>query len=158
MVLLLNVNESPPFSQPSPDTETWTIFSKDQIPKVLQEFSSISSCAGNVTEIPFVDESSERELLSLLGDWYEPESIESLFSTMPSDAVFFSLLCLPMLFSFLISFAPRCPQRSALSVLLFYYGTPRCCLMSLVPSDLQLFQYLLRLLWPHMLLTVDTTL
>ena len=43
-----------------------------------------------VTEIPFVDESSERELLSLLGDWYEPESIESLFSPFPSDAVFFS--------------------------------------------------------------------
>ena len=45
---------------------------------------------GNVTEIPFVDESSEWELLSLLGDWYEPESTESLFSSMPSDAVFFS--------------------------------------------------------------------
>jgi len=43
-----------------------------------------------VTEIPFVDESTERELLSLLGDWYEPESIESLFSSSPSDAVFFS--------------------------------------------------------------------
>jgi len=45
---------------------------------------------GNVTEIPFVDEDTERELLSLLGDWYEPKSIESLFSSMPSDAVFFS--------------------------------------------------------------------
>ena len=45
---------------------------------------------GNVTEIPFVDESSERELLSLLGDWDEPKSIESLFSPLPSDAVFFS--------------------------------------------------------------------
>ena len=45
---------------------------------------------GNVMEIPFVDESSERELLLLLGDWYEPESIESVFSSMPSDAVFFS--------------------------------------------------------------------
>ena len=45
---------------------------------------------GNVTEIPFVDESTERELLSLLGDWYEPKSIESLFPSMPSDAVFFS--------------------------------------------------------------------
>ena len=43
-----------------------------------------------VTEIPFVDEDTERELFSLLGDWYEPESIESLFSSMPSDAVFFS--------------------------------------------------------------------
>ena len=43
-----------------------------------------------VTEIPLVDEDTERELLSLLGDWYEPESIESLFSSMPSDAVFFS--------------------------------------------------------------------
>jgi len=45
---------------------------------------------GNVTEIPFVDESTKRELLSLLGDWYKPESIESLFSSMPSNAVFFS--------------------------------------------------------------------
>ena len=44
----------------------------------------------SVTEIPFVDEGTEWELLSLLGDWYEPESIESLFSSMPSDAVFFS--------------------------------------------------------------------
>ena len=43
-----------------------------------------------VTEIPFVDESTEWKLLSLLGDWYEPESIESIFSSMPSDAVFFS--------------------------------------------------------------------
>jgi len=43
-----------------------------------------------VTEIPLVDEDTERELFSLLGDWYEPESIESLFSSMPSDAVFFS--------------------------------------------------------------------
>jgi len=45
---------------------------------------------GNVTEIPFVDEDTERELFSLLGDWYKPERIESLFSSMPSDAVFFS--------------------------------------------------------------------
>jgi len=45
---------------------------------------------GNVTEIPFIDEDTKRELFSLLGDWYEPESIESLFSSMPSDAVFFS--------------------------------------------------------------------
>jgi len=42
------------------------------------------------TEFPFVDESTEWELLSLLGDWYEPESIESLFPSMPSDVVFFS--------------------------------------------------------------------
>jgi len=45
---------------------------------------------GNVTEIPFVDESSEWELLSLLGDWYEPESFESIFSSIASNAVFFS--------------------------------------------------------------------
>jgi len=45
---------------------------------------------GNVIEIPLVDEDTERELFSLLGDWYEPESIESLFSSSPSDAVFFS--------------------------------------------------------------------
>jgi len=44
----------------------------------------------DVTEIPLVDEDTERELLLLLGDWYEPESTESLFSSMPSDAVFFS--------------------------------------------------------------------
>jgi len=45
---------------------------------------------GNVTEIPFVDEDTEQELFLLLGDWYEPKSIEFLFSSMPSDAVFFS--------------------------------------------------------------------
>ena len=45
---------------------------------------------GVVTEIPFVDEDTKRELFSLLGDWYKPESTESLFSSMPSDAVFFS--------------------------------------------------------------------
>jgi len=45
---------------------------------------------GNVTEIPFMDESSERELLLLLGDWYEPESFESIFSSIASDALFFS--------------------------------------------------------------------
>jgi len=46
---------------------------------------------GNVTEIPFVDESSERELLSLLGDWYEPNL-----------SILFSLLLLPMLSFFLL--------------------------------------------------------
>jgi len=45
---------------------------------------------GNVTEIPFMDESSKRELLSLFSDWYEPESFESVFSSIASDAVFFS--------------------------------------------------------------------
>jgi len=49
-----------------------------------------TSRSTTVTEIPFVDESSEQELLSLLGNWYEPKSIESVFSSMPSDAVFFS--------------------------------------------------------------------
>jgi len=44
-----------------------------------------------VTEIPFVDESSKQELLSLLGDWYEPESFESIFSSTASNAVFFSI-------------------------------------------------------------------
>jgi len=43
-----------------------------------------------VTEIPFVDESSKWELLSLLGNWYEPESFESIFSSIASNAVFFS--------------------------------------------------------------------
>jgi len=45
---------------------------------------------GNVTEIPFVDESSKWELLSLLGDWYEPETFESVFSSIASNGVFFS--------------------------------------------------------------------
>jgi len=45
---------------------------------------------GNVTEIPFMDESSEWELLSLLGNWYEPETFESIFSSIAFDAVFFS--------------------------------------------------------------------
>jgi len=45
---------------------------------------------GNVIEIPIVDKSSERELLLLLGDWYEPKSFESIFSSIASDAVFFS--------------------------------------------------------------------
>jgi len=45
---------------------------------------------GNVTEIPFVDESSKWELLSLLGNWYEPKTFESVFSSIASNAVFFS--------------------------------------------------------------------
>jgi len=44
----------------------------------------------SVTEIPFVDESSEWELLSLLGDWYKPKSFNSVFSSSASNAVFFS--------------------------------------------------------------------
>jgi len=51
---------------------------------------SIRKRIGGVTEIPFVGESSKRELLSLLGNWYEPESYESIFSSIASDAVFFS--------------------------------------------------------------------
>ena len=49
-----------------------------------------------VTKIPIVDKSSEQELLSLLGNWYEPESFELL---------------------------PCSPWSFALSVLLFYCGT-----------------------------------
>jgi len=45
--------------------------------------------AAGVTEIPYVDESSEWELLSLLGDCYEPESFEFVFSSIASNAVFF---------------------------------------------------------------------
>jgi len=45
---------------------------------------------GNVTEIPWVDESSEQELLSLLGDWYEPNTFDSVFSSLASDAVDFT--------------------------------------------------------------------
>jgi len=43
-----------------------------------------------VTEIPMVDKSSEWELLSLLGNWYKPETFESAFSSLDSNAVFFS--------------------------------------------------------------------
>jgi len=62
------------------------------------------------------------------------------------DALFlflsFVFLCLPMMSSFLLSFDPCCPRRSALSVLLFYCGTPRCRLVSSVSPDLRLFRYL----------------
>jgi len=44
----------------------------------------------DVTEIPPVDESSKWELLLLLGNWYEPESFESVLSSIASDTVFFS--------------------------------------------------------------------
>ena len=44
----------------------------------------------SVTEILFVDESSKQELLSLLGDWYKPKSFDSIFSSIVSNAVFFS--------------------------------------------------------------------
>jgi len=43
-----------------------------------------------VTGISFVDESSKWELLLLLGDWYEPNMFDSIFSSIASDAVFFS--------------------------------------------------------------------
>ena len=43
-----------------------------------------------VIEIPLVDESSEWELLSLLGHWFKPESFDSVFFSIASDAVFFS--------------------------------------------------------------------
>jgi len=45
---------------------------------------------GNVTEIPWMDKSCEWELLLLLGDWYEPDTFDSIFSSCASDAVFFS--------------------------------------------------------------------
>ena len=61
----------------------------DRMNHYLDRLKAISYI-GIVTEIPFVDESSEQELLSLLGDWYEPESFESIFSSIASDAVFFS--------------------------------------------------------------------
>jgi len=44
-----------------------------------------------VTEIPWIDENSEWELLSLLGDWYKPKSFDSVFSSIVSDAVHFSI-------------------------------------------------------------------
>jgi len=59
-------------------------------PLTLNEMVPQMYNGGNVTEIPFMDESSKQELLSLLGDWYEPESFESVFSSIASDAVFFS--------------------------------------------------------------------
>jgi len=43
-----------------------------------------------VTEIPWVDESSKWELLSLLGDWYEPKTFNSVFFSITSDAVQFA--------------------------------------------------------------------
>jgi len=46
---------------------------------------------GNVTEIPWVDKSSKWELFSLLGDWYEPEAFNSVFSFIASNAVHFSI-------------------------------------------------------------------
>lgn len=45
---------------------------------------------GNVTEIPWMDKSNEWELLSLLGDWYEPRSFDFIFSYIASNAVHFS--------------------------------------------------------------------
>jgi len=59
-------------------------------PSLLQFIQNLVPMAQAVTEIPFVDECSEWELLSLLGNWYKPETFESVFSSMPSDAVFFS--------------------------------------------------------------------
>ena len=43
-----------------------------------------------VTEIHWMDKSSEQELLLLLGDWYKPESFDCVFFSIASDAVFFS--------------------------------------------------------------------
>jgi len=43
----------------------------------------------NVIEIPWVDKSSEWELLLLLGDWYEPDMFNFDFSFIASDAVHF---------------------------------------------------------------------
>ena len=45
---------------------------------------------GNVTKIPWMDESSEWKLLLLLGDWYESETFDSIFSFITSNAVHFS--------------------------------------------------------------------
>jgi len=50
-----------------------------------------------------------------------------------------------MLSSFSLSFTLRIPRHSALLVLLFYCGMPRCCLVSSVPTDLRLFRYLLHI-------------
>jgi len=63
--------------------------------------------------------------------------------TLDAIRSYFSSLYLPMLSSFLLSFRPRSPRLSALSVLLFYCGLPCCCLVSSVPSDLRLFRYLI---------------
>jgi len=65
-----------PTEDPLADNNTWSL--------------GKTTPALSVIEIPLVDKDTERELFSLLGDWYEPESIESLFSSSPSDAVFFS--------------------------------------------------------------------
>jgi len=70
----------------------WTIVKYNDPGEDIKQKLNIV-CVGvahGVTEIPFVDESSEWELLSLLGDWYEPKSFDSIFSSLASDAVFFS--------------------------------------------------------------------
>lgn len=51
MVLLLNIKESPPYSRPSPDTEAWNTFSKDQMLKSLPQFSAISSRVGKTDNV-----------------------------------------------------------------------------------------------------------
>jgi len=53
-------------------------------------WSTCTSRTFSVTEIPFVDKSSKQELLSLLGDWYKPNMFNSVFSSVVSNAVFFS--------------------------------------------------------------------
>jgi len=82
LLLVLPGLASSPGDTPLPTTEVPLTLKSEVAPQMYNR--------GNVTEIPFVDESSEWELLSLLGDWYEPESFESIFSSIASDAVFFS--------------------------------------------------------------------
>ena len=56
---------------------------------LLKERKSCLSVT-SVTEIPWMDECSKQKLLLLLGDWYEPESFDSIFSSIASDDVHFS--------------------------------------------------------------------
>ena len=58
------------------------------------------------------------------GDILFPPADTSVF---PDTSYFVSLHCVCCCFFFFLD-VPRSPQRSALSVLLFYCGTPRCWL------------------------------
>jgi len=76
---------------PSPASLGTTILTPTSPPKSINEVAPQVYNGDNITEIPWVDESSEWELLLLLGDWYEPDTFDSVFSSIASDAVHFFL-------------------------------------------------------------------
>jgi len=75
---------------PTSSLTTTPVMTLETPPILKSEVAPQMYNGGIVTEIPFMDESSKWELLSLLGDWYEPKTFDSLFSSIASDAVFFS--------------------------------------------------------------------